>query len=87
MMNLHDYLNVRRVFRTMANEWGCPVWMVRKIMQQSIDRSWAQAAADPEWKGLWNRFFPAGKPTPSQYILWLGHAYERGEDVPCLLRD
>lgn len=86
-MDLHDFLNVRRVFRTMAKEWGCPVWMVRRIMRQTIDRSWNQAADNPELKGLWNAYFPDGKPTPDQYILRLGHAYENGEEVPYLLRD
>ena len=83
-MDLHDNRNVRRVFRTMAAQWGCPVWMVERIIQQAIDRNWEKAMADPEVSALWGEYLPNGKPTPTEYILRLGHAHERGEDVPYL---
>lgn len=86
-MDLHDSRNVQRVLRTMAVEWGQPVWKVRHIIQQSIDNSWETAVLDPEAKALWDKYFPNGKPTPDQYILRLGHAHETGEDVPYLLKD
>lgn len=86
-MNIHDFLNVRRVFRRMAAEWGCPVWMVKQTIRQLIDQSWEKAMPDPEEKALWDKYFPNGKPTPDQYILRLGHAHENGETVPYLLKD
>lgn len=84
-MNLHDFLNVRRVLRTMAAEWDCPVWVVRRAIRRSIDQSWEKAMSDPEAKALRDKYFPNGKPTPAQYILRLGHAQEKGEEVPHLL--
>ena len=86
-MDLHDYLNVRRVLRLMAKKWGCPVWVVKRTVQQIIDRNWENALSDPEEKVLWSKYFPDGKPTTEQYVLRLGHAHERGEDVPFLLKD
>lgn len=84
-MTLRDYLNVRRVFRTMAAEWGCPVWVVKKTIRCIIDRNWESALSDPETKALWDKYFPNGKPTPDEYVLWLGHAHEKGEEMPYLL--
>ena len=86
-MDLHDFLNVRRVFRTMAREWGCPVWMVRRTIRRTIHKSWEKAMFDPEERSLWEQFFPEGKPTPEQYILWLGRAHEKGEEMPHLLNE
>lgn len=86
-MNLRDYLNVRRVFRTMASEWNCPVWVVRLTIRKMINRCWEKAMSDPEEKALWDNYFPKGKPTAGQYILMLGHAHERGEEVPFLLKE
>lgn len=86
-MDLHDYLNVRRVFRTMASEWKCPVWVVKLTIRRMINHSWEKALANPEEKALWNTYFPNGKPTPDQYILLLGHAHERGEEIPFLLKE
>lgn len=86
-MDLHDYLNVRRVFRALATEWQCPVWMVKLIIRAAIDRSWEKAMYVPEDKALWDEYFPGGKPTPGQYILMFGHAYERGEQAPFLLKE
>lgn len=85
-MDLHDYLNVRRVFRTMAAEWGCPVWLIKWMLRRMIDKSWEKAMSDPEEKALWDKYFPCGKPTPVQYILLLGHAHEKGEEIPLLLK-
>ena len=59
--------------------------MVKQIIQWTIDQSWEKAVSDPEAKLLWDKYFPSGKPTPNQYILRLGHAYESGEDVPFFL--
>ena len=84
-MDLHDFFNVQRVFQTMAAEWGCPVWLVKRMIRRVIDQSWEKAMSDPEEKALWDKYFPSGKPTPNQYILRLGHAHENGEDVPFLL--
>lgn len=86
-MDLHDSRNVRRVFRTMAEDWGCPVWVVRRTIQQTIDRNWEKAMSDSEAKALWDKYFPSGKPTPNQYILRLGHAHENGENIPFLLNE
>ena len=85
MTALHEWMNVRRVFRRMAAEWKCPVWAVKLTIRKTIDEAWAKAQGDPEVKELWNRYFPDGKPTPSQYILLLGRAKENGETVPYLL--
>ena len=86
-MDLRDHWNIRRVYRAMAAEWGCPIWAVKRIIRRSIDRSWEMAVSDPQAKALWSKYFPKGKPTPDQYILRLGHAHENGEDVPYLLGD
>ena len=85
-MDLRTYLNIRRVWRAMAAEWGCPVWIVKLAIRRMIRQSWDRAMADPEEKALWERYFPSGPPTPDQYILLLGSAHERGEDVPFLLK-
>lgn len=84
-MNFQDYQNVQRVFRTIAAEWGCPVWMVIEIIQQTIDQSWEKAICNQDVKALWKKYFPNGKPSPEQYVLRLGHAYESGEYIPYLL--
>lgn len=85
-MDLHDYLNVRRVLRTMAAEWGCPVWVVKLTIRRTIDEAWEKSRSDPEAVATWEKYFPQGKPTPEQYILRLGHAHENGEDVPYMLQ-
>jgi len=69
----------------MAAQWGCPVWSVHQIIRQAIDQSWEKAESDPQAMARWLKYFPSGKPTPKQYILRLGHARERGEDIPPLL--
>ena len=85
-MDLHDFLNVRRVFRTMAAEWGCPVWVVKLTIRRSITEAWERSRTDPNAVALWEKYFPGGKkPTPEEYICRLGHAHERGEYVPELL--
>lgn len=86
-MNLHDYINVRRVFRVMAAEWKCPVWIVKATIHKIINSCWQQAMSNPEEKALWDKYFPNGKPTPYQYILRLGRAHETGEDMPFLFKD
>lgn len=43
--------------------------------------------SDPDEKALWDKYFPSGKPTPDRYILMLGHAHERGEEIPVLLKE
>lgn len=86
-MDLHDYLNVRRVFRTMASEWKCPVWVVKATIRRMINNCWEKAMSDPDEKALWDKYFPSGKPTPDRYILMLGHAHERGEEIPVLLKE
>lgn len=86
-MDLHDSRNVNRVLRGMAREAGCPVWFIKRMISESIEKSWNVAILDPEQKALWDKYFPNGKPTPEEYILHLGHAHEKGEDVPYLLKD
>ena len=86
-MDLHDYLNVRRVFRTMASEWKCPVWVVKATIRRMINNCWEKAMSDPDEKALWDKYFPGGKPTPDQYIFRLGQAHESGEEVPFLLKE
>ena len=81
-MDLHDYLNIRRVLRTMAAEWNCPVWVVKATIRRMINNCWDKAMSEPKEKALWETYFPKGKLSPEQYILLLGHAHERGEDVP-----
>ena len=86
-MDLHDYLNVRRVFRMMASQWECPVWVVKATIRRLIDQNWERVMSDPEEKALWETYFPNGKPSPDQYILLLGHAQENGEVIPFLLKE
>jgi len=83
-MDLHDYLNVRRVLRTLASQWNCPVWAAKILIRRTINTHWEEALSDPEKKALLDKYFPNGKPTPQQYILLLGHAYETGEEIPFL---
>ena len=87
ILDLHDYLNVQRIFRLLAAQWGCPVWAARQRIRIVIDQSWEKAKSDPEAEALWKKYFPEGKPTPDQYVLWLGHAHERGEEMPYLLKE
>lgn len=84
-MDLHDYLNVRRVLRTMAAQQGIPVFVVKMTIRRAIDEAWEKSRSDPEAVATWDRYFPQGKPTPEQYILRLGYAHENGEDVPYML--
>lgn len=86
-MDLHDYLNIRRVFRTMASEWKCPVLVVKLTIRKMINESWERAMSNPEEKVRWEKYFPNGKPSPDQYILLLGHAHERGEEIPFLFKE
>ena len=86
-MDLHDYFNVRRILRLLAKERKCPVWVVRRSIQQIIDRNWEAALQNPEDKAVWDRYFPDGRPSTEQYILCLGHAHERGEDVPYFFKE
>lgn len=86
-MDLRDFLNVQRVLRMMAAEWNCPVWLVKRTIRQVINQSWEKAMSDPKSKLLWENYFPSGKPTPEQYILRLGHAHEKREDVPFFLKE
>jgi len=85
-MVLRDYLNVRRVFRWMASEWKCPVWVVRVTIRRMINESWERLPSHPEEKARWEKYFPNGKPTPDQFILLLGRAHERGEEIPFLFK-
>ena len=85
-MDRQDSRNIQRVLRTMARSWGYPVWMVQKIIRETIDKNWESAQADSEAKLLWDKYFPNGKPTPEEYILWLGRAQENGEEMPYLLK-
>ena len=86
-MDKHDRRNVQRVLRTIAVDWRCPVWKVQSTIAASIDRTWNEIQSIPEEKKLWDMYFPGGKPTPEEYILLLGHAYERGEKMPDLLHE
>lgn len=85
-MDLHDYLNVRRVLRLLGREWGCPVFVVKATIQRTIDETWASSQGDPEAAARLAKYFPDGKPTPEGYILRLGHAHEDGENIPFLLK-
>ena len=86
-MDLHDSRNVQRVFRMLGRQWGRPVWMVKRMIQEAIDKNWEAMQSDPEARILWERYFPDGKPTAEQYIYWLGKAHENGEETPYLLKD
>ena len=81
-MDSQDYTNIQRVLRTTAEELGCPDWLIKHVIQQNIDRSWEAAKSDPEARARWDEYFPNGKPTPEEYILLLGHALEKREEVP-----
>ena len=85
-MDLHDFLNVRRVLKLLAREWGMPVILVKARIQRSLDETWDNAQGEPDAAARLAKYFPEGKPTPEGYILRLGHAYEKGEDVPYLLK-
>lgn len=85
-MDLHDYLNVRRILKLLGREWNCPIWAVKLTIQRSLDETWANAQGDPEAAARLDKYFPDGKPTPEGYILRLGRAHESGEDIPYLLK-
>lgn len=84
-MDSRERRNVNRVFRVLAREWHCPEWMVYTTIQRAIDESWEYAMSDPKAKALWDQYFPNGKPTADQYILFQGRYFENGEDMPDLL--
>jgi len=86
-MDSHDRRNIQRVIRLLARDWHCPTWRVNLIIQQLIDKNWEISMLYPERKALWNQYFPGGKPTVEEYILWLGRAHERNETMPYLLID
>lgn len=85
-MDLHDYLNVRRVLRLLAREWGVPVFVAKATIRRCLDETWDSAQGDPEAAARLAHYFPEGKPTPEGYILRLGRAKETGEVVPYLLK-
>lgn len=85
-MDLHDYLNVRRVLKLLSREWRCPIWTVKLIIQNNLDKTWTNAQGDPELTARLDKYFPNGKPTPEGYILRLGHAHETGEEIPYFLQ-
>lgn len=86
-MDLHDYRNVRRVLSTVAKDWGCSVRTAKYVLGCCIEKNWEKSRSDLERKALWDQYFPDGKPTPEQYILWMGYAHERGETIPYLFTD
>lgn len=86
-MNLRDYLNLQSTLGIIAAEWGCPVVVVKAVIQRTINESWEKAMLDPEAMARWEAYFPSGKPTAEQYILQVGHAYENKEDLPELLTE
>ena len=85
-MDYRESRKIQRVLRVLARQWNCPVWMVTRTVQEKIDRSWNCAQLDPQEKALWDQYFPNGKPTAEEYILWLGRAQENGEEMPYLLK-
>ena len=84
-MDHQDARRVRRVLRTIAAQWGYPVWKVESTIAQSIDQAWEDSQNDPTMKARWDYYFPNGKPTPQEFILRLGRAQETGENIPYLL--
>lgn len=60
--------------------------MAERKIQEEIDKSWKCAQLDPQEKALWDKYFPEGKPTAEQYILWLGRGKDGGEELPYLLK-
>ncbi len=86
-MDLHDYSNVKRVLRNLSKKWRVPIWKAEQIVQDVIDKTWEKSIYDPKQKTLLDTYFPAGKPTPQQYILRLGQAHERNEYIPLFLED
>ena len=84
-MDAHERRNVNRVLRTMAREWRCPEWMVRRTIQNAIDQSWESSMQNPEAKAVWCKYFPDGKPTLEEYILFQGRKFENGEEMPTIL--
>lgn len=85
-MDLHDFLNVRRVLGILAMQYGCTVREFKERTQKMIDRNWENAQSVPEEKALWDKYFPEGKPTTEQFILCLGQAHEKGEEMPFFFR-
>lgn len=83
-MDICESRNVHRVFQALSAQWGCPIWLVKRFIKFNIDESYENAKFDPEAQVRWDTYFPNGKPTPDQYVLRLGKAYENGEDIPLL---
>ena len=84
-MDLHDRRNVNRIIRLLAREWKCPVWAAKIIVQKAINDSWEKAMFHPEIKVILDQYFPNGKPTVAEYILFQGHKFEGGEEMPDIL--
>lgn len=86
-MDAHDHDNVQVILWLMAQQYGCTVRDFTVTFQQMIDRNWENARSDPEEKAHWDKYFPDGKPTTEQYILCLGHAHERNEELPYFFKE
>ena len=65
-MKLFDNLKSKAAIRGTADHFGQTPEQVRLDMQEAIDEAWA--TADPAAKALQEQLFPAGKPTPEQFI-------------------
>ena len=86
-MDLHDFLNLRRVRGLLAMQCGCTVREFKENTQKMIDRNWENAQSVPEERVHWDKYFPDGKPTTEQFILCLGHIHEKGEEMPWFFRE
>lgn len=86
-MDIHNYWNVQRVFQMLGRQWGCPIWKVKRMIQEAIDYNWKIMQFDPTAKELWEKYFPDGKPTVEEYIACLGTLHEKGEEMPYFLKD
>ena len=82
----HDQRNIQRILKGIAAAQGVPVWVIRFTIRKAIAGAWERSRSDPEAAALWEQYFPGGRqPTVDEYILRLGRAHERGEEVPYLL--
>ena len=86
-MGYYDDSKIQNMYQIITEKTGQPEWLVGIILCYGIERSWEIAEQDLELKILWEKYFPKGKPTPEEYLLWLAQAQESGEDIPFLLRE
>lgn len=65
-MTIRDQIRAKVAIRKLARKEGVHSEDVRKEIQNAIDAAWDNQDPAVKWQQL--QMFPAGKPTPEQFI-------------------